>query len=433
MLESYVKYFKENKAYQRVFTEMRSKWRSYGRVSGFIELENANAAEREALQLFLGRSFDSEAVKFRMSEFEKALQETKFKEIGMQELLEGYFHEKLITNKDENRERKEAKQTFFEVIIRELIKEKSRHKDTIRWLEQAALQKKYGYSLITSEYEKQEDAIKAIIMQVCRAVSYIQFMSENKIRLAVLSAEITSNPHFFDKGSVAGKLLIYALSFINNCEYPSNAEGILELYYLSNIKPDDISSFTTAYGVSLYTEEGAHPSYEAFIRGNEPYLITLLNLNKIIKADCRSKQVFIFENQMVFSHMCESLAGMPVSMICTSGQMKTASLMLIDLLCKSDCRLYYSGDIDPEGIKIADKVIARDPVHIIPWRLSRRDYELSISNENLDASRIKKLDRVQDSRFMEIIEALRNRKRAGYQELLIDLMLYDIKEKMTGI
>lgn len=83
MLESCVKYFKENKAYQRVFTEMRRKWRSYGRVSGFIELKNANAAEREALQLFLGRSFDSEAVKFRMSEFEKALQETKFKEISM--------------------------------------------------------------------------------------------------------------------------------------------------------------------------------------------------------------------------------------------------------------------------------------------------------------------------------------------------------------
>ncbi|WP_442872269.1 TIGR02679 domain-containing protein [Anaerocolumna sp. AGMB13020] len=50
-------------------------------------------------------------------------------------------------------------------------------------------------------------------MQVCRAVSYIQFMGENRIRLAVLSAEITSNPHFFDKGSVAGKLLEFGELF----------------------------------------------------------------------------------------------------------------------------------------------------------------------------------------------------------------------------
>lgn len=431
MLEGCVKYFKDNRAYQRIFTEMRSKWRSYGRVSGFIVLENASAAEREALRLFLGKNFDNDLVKFRMSEFEKALQETKFKGIGLQELLEGYFCEKLSTNKEENQERIEAKQAFFESMIRELAKEQDRHKETIRWLEQASVHKKYGYNLIISEYEKREDTIKAIIMNVCNAVSYMQLMGGNKIRLAVLSAEITSNPHFFDKSSVAGKLLIYAFSFINGCEYPGNAEGILELYYISNIKPDDISSFTTAYGINLYTEEEAHPSYEAFIERNEPYLITLLNLNKIVKADCRSKRVFIVENQMVFSHMCEALAGMPVSMICTSGQIKTASLILIDLLCQSDCRLYYSGDIDPEGIKIADKVIARDPVHIIPWRLSRKDYEFSISNEKLDESRIKKLEKVQDDRFIEVIGALRNKKRAGYQELLIDFMLYDMKENMA--
>jgi len=432
MLESCIKYFKDNKAYKRIFFEMRRKWRIYGRASGFIILDNANDAEREALRLFLGRSLDNEAIKFRMSEFEKALQETKFREIGLQELLEGYFHERLITNKEENQEKEEAKQQFFEIMIKELAQEESRYKDTIKWLEQAASQKKYGYGLIISEYEKQEDSIKAIIIHVCRAIAYIRSMDENKIRLAVLGAEITFNPHFFDKDSIAGKLLIYALSFINDCEYPSNAESILELYYISNIKPDDISSYTTAYGVSLYTEEGLHQSYEIFIERNEAYLMTLSNLNRIVKADCRSKQVFIFENQMVFSHMCESLAGMPVSMICTSGQMKTASLILIDLLCKSDCRLYYSGDIDPEGIKIADRVIARDPVHIIPWRLSRNDYELSISDEKLDESRIKKLEKVQDDRFLEVIEALRKKKRAGYQELLIDKMLFDIKENIAN-
>jgi uncharacterized protein (TIGR02679 family) len=135
---------------------------------------------------------------------------------------------------------------------------------------------------------------------------------------------------------------------------------------------------------------------------------------------------------MVFSHMCESLAEFQVSMICTSGQMKTASLMLIDLLCKVGCTLYYSGDIDPEGIGIADRVIARDPIHIIPWRLSKEDYISSISNEELDESRIKKLDKVKDNRFIDVIAALRNKKHAGYQELLIDKMLMDIKGKMQG-
>ena len=78
-------------------------------------------------------------------------------------------------------------------------------------------------------------------------------------------------------------------------------------------------------------------------------------------------------------------------------------------------------------------MIARDPLHIIPWRLSSEDYELSISNEGLDESRIKKLEKVQDDRFQEVIEALRNKKRAGYQELLIDFMFYDIKENIADL
>lgn len=431
MLENCVKYFKNNKAYKRVFIEMRKKWKQYGRVAGFIVLENANSSEREALKSLMGRSFDDEIVKFSMKEFESALHETKFKEIALQELLENYFAEKLITNKNEKQEKSKAKRRFFDVIIRELIENKIEYEDGIRWIEEVLGQKKFGYSLIITEYEKNEDTIRKIIVNVCKAIAYIQFMGEKKIRLAVLGAEITSNPHFFDRGNVAGKLLLYSLSFINKYEYPNNAESILELYYMSKIKPDDISSYTTAYGISLYTEDGIHESYETFIKKNESYVLTLSNLNKIVKAECMSNKIFIFENQMVFSHMCERLIGMNVSMICTSGQMKTASLILIDLLCKAGYTLYYSGDIDPEGIQIADKVIARDSEHIIPWRLSKEDYELSISDEKLDELSIKKLEKVQDYRFLEIIDELREQKRAGYQELLIDRMLEDIMKHIS--
>lgn len=430
MLEECAKYFKDNNAYKRIFLEMQKKWKKYGKVSGFIVLENATRPEREALKLIMGRSFDNEVVKVKMSEFESALNETKYKEIGLKELLEEYFNEKLITNKNKRQEKSEAKQQFFDEIVHELSQDQSKNDDAIRWIESIAYEKKYGYNLINIEYEKHKDIIKKIIIMVCKAIDLIQSLDEEKIRLAVLSAEITSNPHFFDKGKVAGKLLIYALSFINGSEYPKDSETILELYYMFNVKPDDISSYTTAYGISLYNEDGIHKSYEIFIENSEAYVVTISNLSKIVSADCKSKKVFIFENQMVFSHMCESLVGMPVSMICTSGQMKTASLILIDLLCKSGCTLYYSGDIDPEGIGIADRVISRDPVHIIPWRVSKSDYILSISSEELNEVSIKKLEKVEDNRFKEVIEVLKDKKRAGYQELLIDKMLTDIKEKM---
>ncbi|HVI42117.1 MAG TPA: DUF2399 domain-containing protein, partial [Anaerovoracaceae bacterium] len=104
-----------------------------------------------------------------------------------------------------------------------------------------------------------------------------------------------------------------------------------------------------------------------------------------------------------------------------------ASLLLIDLLCESGCRIYYSGDLDPEGIGIADRVITRHPGQIVPWRMTMEDYESSISNEILDDTRIKKLDRIKDSRLNGVVNALRKEKKAGYQELLIESLLGDIK------
>lgn len=425
MLDECVKYFK-NKAYKRLFLELRKKWKTYGKPSGYIIIKNATAEEKEAIKLVIGKSYGGPDIKLKVSEFEAALQETKFKGVGLQELLEAYFSESMVTNKNAQMERASKKRKFFEDIQEELA-DKHEYADAALWLQKALSEKKYGYNLLITEYEKSEKGIKIILFYVFQAIARLQLLDHQKIRLAVLSAEVTSNPHYFDRGSTAGKLLIHALSFINGIPETQSAEEILTLYYLSGIQPDDISSHTALYGISLYTEQGLHMAYETFIKSREPYIVTLSNLNKIVKADCRSKIVFALENPMVFSHLCESLTDHMVSMLCTSGQMKTASLSLIDLLCESGCKIHYSGDIDPEGLGIADRVIARHPEHIFPWRMTKEDYESSISNEPLDDTRIKKLDRIKDARLNGVANALRKEKKAGYQELLIESLLSDIK------
>ena len=137
--------------------------------------------------------------------------------------------------------------------------------------------------------------------------------------------------------------------------------------------------------------------------------------------------MFVIENQMVFSQVCEEMGGEEYSVVCTSGQLRTASLFLIDLLLKSGCRLYYCGDIDPEGIEIADRVLARGFGQIFPWRMTEEDYYRSISNEMLPEKRLNRLDKITNVRLRELAKLLRAEKKAGYQEHLIDLMVQDIK------
>ena len=42
--------------------------------------------------------------------------------------------------------------------------------------------------------------------------------------------------------------------------------------------------------------------------------------------------------------------------MCMNGQPRLTGLMLLDLLEKSGTTIYYSGDLDPEGILIAQKL-----------------------------------------------------------------------------
>lgn len=426
MVKDCVKYFKDNKAYKRIFMELRKKWKIYGSATGVITLKNATEDEKEALRAIMGKIYYESDIKFKVSEFEQALTETNFKLLSLQDLLEAYFLESMETNQNIKEKKAEKKAKFFEELYLEVGNQIGCPK-AANWIYSINTDKKYGYNLIIAEYEKSEKDIKTVLLNVCKGIMFLERLENQKIRLAVLSAEITNNPHYFDKENVAGKLLIAALRFIHHTIDSNNAEETLELYYLSGIKPDDISSFTTLYGISLYTEAGIHKAYEYFMEQKESYVVTLSNLSSITRVDSRNKKVFIFENQMVFSHMCESLRELPVSLLCTSGQMKTASLLLIDFLCVSGCTLYYSGDIDPEGLGIADRIITRHPENIVPWRMAVEDYRKCISEEILSEKRLKQLERIGDVRLIEVAKVLSYEKCAGYQELLLDEMIGDIR------
>ncbi|MHB1394597.1 MAG: TIGR02679 domain-containing protein [Clostridia bacterium] len=270
----------------------------------------------------MGRTIEGKNIKFRMMEFEQALNETKYCGVSMRQLLEGYFKENLITNKHEKEKISEDRRQFFKTVRARLVEGQKYSEPIIGWLDNISDTKSSGHNLIIAEYEKDRHKVLEMIMNVCKAVNYLKEHQGDQIRLAVLSALITTKPHYFDRSNVEGRLLLYALSSLNNCEYPNDAEKTLELYYISGIQPDGISSHTAAYGISLYTERGIHEAYERFIEEKEEYLITLSNLNRVVKAEGIRKKVFVVENQMVFSQLCECMKMKDVSLMCTSGQLK---------------------------------------------------------------------------------------------------------------
>lgn len=343
------------------------------------------------------------------------------------------------------------------------------------WIRAAAETKKYGYQILMKEYAKGAADAKELAETVGRALCVLmagqvrgeerdgcasdemigreypavspdrisgwehpavspdrmsgkkRYVSEWRQPLAVFAAKISGNPHYFDRGTTAGQLLVHGICFYLNRELPGNAREWRGLLLRAGLVPDNVSSSVHAYGLRLRTADGYHPAYEAFCARREPCVVTLENLRGVIEADAVGNCAYVVENEMVFSYLAECLRDKEVTLLCTSGQPRTAALELLSLLAASHTEIYYSGDIDPEGIDIADRLWRRYGDALRIWRMGPSDYEACVSEERVDEVRLAKLSHVLHPVLRETAGCVRKRRCAGYQENLLEKLAGDVR------
>ena len=78
--------------------------------------------------------------------------------------------------------------------------------------------------------------------------------------------------------------------------------------------------------------------------------------------------------------------------------------------------VYYAGDLDPEGLLIAQKISEYYAGEFHYWHMTAEDYEKSKSNETISEKRIKSLERITDTELFPVAEKMRLDRQAGYQE-----------------
>lgn len=421
-------YFRKQKELERCFSLMRKKWESYGRTAGRIELKNCTAKERQALASFFGQAFSEQEVSFSLKAFEEALQETRFAPITLEELLSEYYGESMCSNQQRRQEKQRRKKNFYEKG-RACFRENEKNSWALHWIDRMEESREYGYALLNRELEREEENALALLISTGKGLTQLEELQGEAIHLAVLAAQVTGNPHYFDRGQTAGVLLIHALCAVTDCTWPATARELAELFWKNGIRMDDISSTVTIYGLHLETKHGLHPAYEGFIRERESCVVTLENLERVQKVYGTDDRVFIVENEMVFSHLTERLRGFPVSLACTSGQIRTAGIVLIERLVQNGAQIYYSGDLDPEGMDIADRLWKKYPDAIQIWRMSEEDYQSCKSDEEISAKRMVLLNSLQNPQLAATARLVKKAKKAGYQEGLLREMESDIREK----
>ena len=118
--------------------------------------------------------------------------------------------------------------------------------------------------------------------------------------------------------------------------------------------------------------------------------------------------------------------------MCMNGQPRLAGLMVLDLLAKSGTRVYYAGDLDPEGILIAQKLAQYYKGEFSYWHMEIADYEKCRSEEIISPRRLKILERITDERLKPVARMIGEYKKAGYQEMLIANALQTFTDSAMG-
>lgn len=428
-------YLRSQPGYDRCLEALGKKWESYGRLAGQISLPAATQEERRLIGGIVGKTFSEETVVFSCAEFERGLQKTRFAPVDMRELLEAYFGRKLVTRQEQKKQRQQEKNDFLEGLYCFFDGEPEKNQAALAWIRGMAAEKKSGYQLLMREWGKDRAVAESLAGNVGKALGTLCPGQEwrqgtdggaQMRALAVFAAEISGNPHYFDRGSTAGQLLTSALCSCLDCQPPRDASAWRELLRQVGMEPDTVSSMVHACGLRLRTAEGSHPAYEAFCRRREACVITLENLRGIVGASGKGRTVYVVENEMVFSCLLERAGEQEAALLCTSGQPRTAAFELLSLIIKEGSIVRYSGDMDPEGLEIADRLWRRygDAVEI--WRMSPPDYEKGLSGEPIDGTRLSKLDRIANPLLQSTAARIRERGLAAYQENILEDLARDI-------
>ena len=482
-LEECIQYFRQRPVYHKLFAKVRDKYRSLGHFGGAVQLSGLTPEECRQLGGFFQKDFEGKkTVSISAAAMEKALERSRFSGLKWETVLQNYFQEELVGKKDQRQQENALREQFFERIIavypdnpgsvwlKEVLSTKGEG--------YLLLMKQYG-----EQHQKLRENLTLLMQAIPRLPFLTDGDGRESCELlAVFAAETTGDPHFFDMGTLGEQLLTAFLKrYIprpsatavltegERAEICGN-EGIFgseereevsddgdicrpeereedsddgevvgiedaakvlgkavafrteekaELLYRAGLVRDELSNNTLVYGIIGIGRDGKrHEGISGFLKRKEPLQLTLLTMRKLTQVHPqKEKRVYIVENPAVFAKIMK--AWPEAAVLCGNGQIRLATLILLDLFDKETTFL-YAGDYDPEGLQIAQRLKERYGERLQLWKYRREFYEKYQSDVRIPEKSLQKLRHIYLQELQDIRQAMLQQKKAAYQEAMLE-------------
>lgn len=409
-------YFRKNPIWGRLLEGFRKKYLSYGKFSGTVTLKKLSRQDIEELEGFFGKNFHGQkSVSISAINFRSALQNSRYSEITPEKLLELFFEETMIGKREQR--------LLLEQQKREILNRMSKeYAETPAMLQFPELQQIAG----SGDLAMWEQRLH-LILQI---FNHLPYRENKQMYLAVFAAQLTGNPHAFDRDTEGGTLLYKVvqldlnhrkITLPNSEVFPMQRQQ--RQYLEVGILLDDISNCAMLYNVQAIKKNGTiHQGVEGFSKENDSMQVALSTIAEWKELHCVNRKMYIVENPSVFALLCSGRRAdnlsEEISCMCMNGQPRLSAIMVLDLLAKTGIEVYYAGDFDPEGLLIAQKLSQYYKGKFHYWRMTVEDYEQCKSQEIISDKRLKMLERITEPQLCKIALALQKTKKAGYQEKL---------------
>lgn len=437
----------------RLLEKLRERYIELGRVGGQVLLENCTPKERQDIASFLGKPVYSEPrITVRLADIDKALGP----ECELPDLLNAFFPDRPLETRPQQRAARAIHQADFRAALVSMALELPEDSRGRFWL----LHGQHGEEWLFSHYKNEplveQERQLNLARLVISALDQLPSLSSSHSfeRLALFAQRISGDPHFFDLDRAAGRLFRHALDDLVNLSDKTPRHDHMQapdLYANAGLLVDTISSNVAVFNLAGAVYHGGKHDPLPQAAGKRVLLLPLCQLLEWQSVQPAAPYIYTFENPQVFE---EVIAGLIHSkdiktlptLVCTSGWPSAAALKLLDLLATADQEdhkglpviqsaatiLYYSGDFDLAGLKIAISLMQRYPEQFHPWRYDPESYVNALHDKGTMAnpSDLAALNSF-PAAFAALVAIMQEKGKWAYQEGIAHLLMEDVSRRKS--
>lgn len=235
--------------------------------------------------------------------------------------------------------------------------------------------------------------------QIIRDLPFYQKMAKawerpaEGVLLPTFALQVLGDPHAFDRGRRGRGLLEKII------QAQLGEEATLEDF---NVYPDQLYNFAMTANLL-----------------DTPLTYDIIALPDIDRIALPEKiKVYLHENSGVTTALASKFPDR--AFVCTGGQVNFATKKLIKRLLANSCQLYYSGDLDQSGIKIADNLLLEFPeIHLLNMDLKtyKEYYQTSVP-----PAKDKQIKEVENPDLQEVLTEIQQKKRVIFEEAIHEFL-----------